>query len=221
MMLFEDSKVLARKIIKFEEITKKSGEYQKKLEDEIKNLKTQLKNKLEIEQILRQEVSKTKKNLNSLQTAYSKLNHDYLTLLDKTRIGKSKKNELSKSLRTIESQLYEEQMEKSNKNSENLTSTFTEELCSLKQQLTERDWINQQNYKNLQIMKEELMEQLNIAKASEVKLRRSLDKLQNDFIEKEIILKGYDQRYKLAEESLMLFYQAVKNKEDQINSEKV
>lgn len=213
--------MLARKIIKFEEITKKSGEYQKKLEDEIKNLKTQLKNKLEIEQILRQEVSKTKKNLNSLQTAYSKLNHDYLTLLDKTRIGKSKKNELSKSLRTIESQLYEEQMEKSNKNSENLTSTFTEELCSLKQQLTERDWINQQNYKNLQIMKEELMEQLNIAKASEVKLRRSLDKLQNDFIEKEIILKGYDQRYKLAEESLMLFYQAVKNKEDQINSEKV
>lgn len=220
-MLFEDSKVLARKIIKFEEITKKSGEYQKKLEDEIKNLKTQLKNKLEIEQILRQEVSKTKKNLNSLQTAYSKLNHDYLTLLDKTRIGKGKKNELSKSLRTIESQLYEEQMEKSNKNSENLTSTFTEELSSLKQQLTERDWINQQNYKNLQIMKEELMEQLNIAKASEVKLRRSLDKLQNDFIEKEIILKGYDQRYKLAEESLMLFYQAVKNKEDQINSEKV
>lgn len=220
-MQFEDSKVLARKIIKFEEITKKSGEYQKKLEDEIKSLKSQLKHKTEIEEILRQEVSKTKKNFNSLQNAYSKLNHDYLTLLDKNRISKTKKKELSKSLRSVESQLYEEQMEKSKQNIENLTSSFTDELSNLKQQLTERDWINQQNYINLQKIKEELMEQLKIAKSSEVTLRRSLDKLQSDFIAKEQILKGYDQRYKLAEESLMLFYQAVKNKEDQINSEKV
>ena len=112
-------------------------------------------------------------------------------------------------------------MEKSKQNIENLTSSFTDELSNLKQQLTERDWINQQNYINLQKIKEELMEQLKIAKSSEVTLRRSLDKLQSDFIAKEQILKGYDQRYKLAEESLMLFYQAVKNKEDQINSEKV
>jgi DNA repair exonuclease SbcCD ATPase subunit len=221
IMQFEDSKVLARKIIKFEELTKKSGEYQKKLEDEIKSLKSQLKHKTEIEELLKLEISKTKRNFNSLQSAYSKLNHEHLTLLDKNRIGKCKKQELSQSLRMVESRLYDEQMEKSKKKSEKMTSSFHEEVSGLKQQLTERDWINQQNYLNLQNIKEELMEQLKIAKSSEVTLRKSLEKLQNDFLEKEKILKGYDERYKLAEESLMLFYVAVKNKEDQINSEKV
>lgn len=220
-MLQEDSKILARKILRFEEMTKKSGEYQKKLEDEIKTLKRQLKNKCEIEELLRHEVQNTKRNFNSLQSAYQKLNHEHLTLLDKFREGKNKKKELSKSLKNTESQLYNEQMEKSNKYSGQLTGCLTEELKGLKSQISEKEWINQQNYVNLQRLKEELAEQLRIAKSSEVNLRKSLEKLQSDFVEKEKILKGYDERYKLAEESLMLFYTAVKNKEDQINAERV
>jgi len=220
-MIKEDAKILARKILHFEDLTKKSGEYQKKLEDEIKSLKRQLRGKCEVEELLRHEVQLTKRNFNSLQSAYQKLNHDHLTLLDKFRQGKNKKKELSKSLRITESQLYNEQMEKSKFHLESLAGSLTGELLGLKSQLSEKEWINQQNYTNLQRLKEELAEQLKIAKTSELSLRKSLERMQNDFIEKEKILKGFDERYKLAEESLMLFYTAVKNKEDQINSERV
>lgn len=70
-------------------------------------------------------------------------------------------------------------------------------------------------------MKDELNEQLKIARASEANLRRSLENLQKNFQEKENILKAYDEKFKLAEESLQLFYMTVKYKEDEINMERL
>lgn len=113
-MFTEDPKILAKKILKFEESTRKSGEYQKRLEDEIIALKKQLKSKAEIEELLKLELMKTKRNYNSLQSSYQKLNHDYLNLLDLLRSKTAKKQELSRSLRSLESQLSEQVLSKSN-----------------------------------------------------------------------------------------------------------
>lgn len=113
-MLTEDPKILARKILKFEESTRKSGEYQKKLEDEILSLRKQLKNKAEVEELLRLEVMKTKKNYNSLESSYHKLNNDYITVIDTLRYKISRKKEISNSLRLLQCQLSEEILLKSN-----------------------------------------------------------------------------------------------------------
>jgi hypothetical protein len=49
-----------------------------------------------------------------LQSSYQKLNHDYLNLLDLLRNKTAKKQELSRSLRSLESQLSEQVLSKSN-----------------------------------------------------------------------------------------------------------
>ena len=54
----EDPKILARKIVKYEEIIKKSADYQKKLEDDLIYTTKQLKNKIEVEELLKIELSK-------------------------------------------------------------------------------------------------------------------------------------------------------------------
>jgi archaellum component FlaC len=113
-MQTDDPKILAKKILKFEELTRKSGEVQKKLEDELSTLKKQLKNKQEVEEIMKQEIIKTKQNYRCLQNSYSKLNHDYLTLMDLMRDKKVKRQELSRSLRNLQMQLSDEQIQKSN-----------------------------------------------------------------------------------------------------------
>ena len=100
-------------------------------------------------------------------------------------------------------------------------AALNQEILKYKKTLDEKEWITEQNIKNLHMMKEELAEQLKITKASEFSFKRSLEKLQADFLEKEKVLKAYDDRYKLAEDSLTLFYTTVKYKEDQINSEKL
>ncbi|OMJ94728.1 hypothetical protein SteCoe_2070 [Stentor coeruleus] len=220
-MLTEDPKLLARKVLKFEESTRKSGQYQKKLEDEIASLKKQLKNKAEVEELLRLEVMKIKKNYNSLESSYNKLNNDYITIIDTLRYKISRKKELSKSLRLLNCQLSEEILSKSNPYKENLQQTLTEQINELKKQLDEKDFRNEQICKNLKLMKDELNEQLKIAKASEVNLRKSLENLQKDFQEKENTLKAYDEKFRLAEESLQLFYMTVKYKEDEINMERL
>ena len=91
----------------------------------------------------------------------------------------------------------------------------------MQSELKEKNWIKEQNYKNLHVLKNDLIEQLKIAKNSEAVLRKSLEKLQKDFNEKENFLKSFDEKFKLAEESLRLFYEAIRNKEHQINQEKV
>lgn len=98
---------------------------------------------------------------------------------------------------------------------------MTLEISKLQQVLDEKDHVSQQNMKNIQMAKDELAEQLRIAKTSEVSLRKTFNQLQSDFLEKEKILKNYDEKFKLAEDSLKLFYVTLKYKEDQINMEKV
>jgi hypothetical protein len=71
------------------------------------------------------------------------------------------------------------------------------------------------------MIKEELAEQLRITKQSEFALKKSLEKLSADFFEKEKILKGYDEKFQLAQESLKLFYATVKYKEEEINLERL
>ena len=217
----EDPKVLARKIIKSEDIIKRSGEYQKKLEDEIFALRKQLRGKLEQEEIMKQEISKTKKNYNSLKTSYQKLNDDYLTIVDILNDKKARKKEISKTLRSVEAKLSDEIVSRSNFYLENIVETLNAENNKLKKTLEEIDWVNEQNYKNLQLMKDELQEQVKIAKASEICMRKSFTKLQTDFLEKEKVLKNYDEKFRLAEDSLKLFYITLKYKEDQINLEKL
>lgn len=113
MIVNEDPRVLARKIIKFEDLTKKSGEYQKKLEDEVLALKKQLKNKLEQEELMKQEIMKTRRNYNSLKASYQKLNDEYLGIVDQLNDKKTKKREMSKSLKSLELQLTNETLLKS------------------------------------------------------------------------------------------------------------
>jgi hypothetical protein len=92
---------------------------------------------------------------------------------------------------------------------------------NLRKQLDEKDWITEQNIRNMQKIKEELTDQLKISRSSEVNLKKRLENLQTEHNEKEKILKGYDEKFKLAEDSLKLFYSTVKYKEEQINSEKL
>ena len=221
MIINEDPKVLAKKILKYEEIIRKSGEYEKKIEDELVLVKKQLKNKAENEELMRLEILKGKRNYNSLKASYQKLNDEYLTIVDQLREKKSKKKQLSLSFANLEIKLSDEILSNSKYYTGSTVAALNQEILKYKKTLDEKEWITEQNIKNLHMMKEELAEQLKITKASEFSFKRSLEKLQADFLEKEKVLKAYDDRYKLAEDSLTLFYTTVKYKEDQINSEKL
>jgi superfamily II helicase len=98
---------------------------------------------------------------------------------------------------------------------------MSDEIAGLRNQIEEKEFLSEQNCKNMKVMKDELAEQLKIAKTSELALKRSLEKLQKDFQDKENVLKSFDDKFKLAEESLKLFYMTVKHKEDQINLERL
>ena len=221
MIINEDPKVLAKKILKYEEIIRKSGEYEKKIEDELVLVKKQLKNKAENEELMRLEILKGKRNYNSLKASYQKLNDEYFTIVDQLREKKSKKKQLSLSFANLEIKLSDEILSNSKYYTGSTVAALNQEILKYKKTLDEKEWITEQNIKNLHMMKEELAEQLKITKASEFSFKRSLEKLQADFLEKEKVLKAYDDRYKLAEDSLTLFYTTVKYKEDQINSEKL
>lgn len=109
----EDSRVLARKILKYEEMIRRSAEYQKKIEDELISTKKQLKIKLETEELMRQEISKSKRNYVSLKSSYQKLNDEYLAVVDQLREKKAKKKDLSISFRSLEAKLTDEITSKS------------------------------------------------------------------------------------------------------------
>ena len=111
-MYAEDPRILAKKILKYEEIVKKSGEIQKKLEDDLLAAKKQLKCKNEAEEIMKLEILKTKKNYNSLKTSYEALNHEYITLVDLMRQKKDKIKELKENMNSTEKLLLEEKISK-------------------------------------------------------------------------------------------------------------
>ena len=179
------------------------------------------RDKIEVEELLKIELSKWKKDCNSLKSSYQKLNDDYLTVIDLLRDKKAKKAEVTRLLKLLEIKLSDEKVFYSIFYSETQLETLNSENSKLKKQIEEKDWIFEQNHKNLLLKKEELTEQLKITKSSELCLKKSWDRLNFENNEKEKLLNTFDEKFKLAEESLKLFYTTIKYKENEINSEKL
>jgi chromosome segregation ATPase len=217
----EDPKLLAKKIIKLEDMTRKSGEVQQKLEDELVYLRKQLSLKQTSEELLKSELKKTKHNYHALQAAYTKLSHEYLCLSDLMREKKHKRHELTRSLKTMQIKMFDDQSEKSKKNLEKTVQSLENRVDELSKKVEEKEWIAENNMKNMQHIKEELIEQLKITRNSEVRLKASLEKVQNEIKDKETMLNGYMDKIQLAEDSLLLFYETVKGKEKEIMDQKL
>ena len=76
-------------------------------------------------------------------------------------------------LKLLEIKLSDEKVFYSIFYSETQLETLNSENSKLKKQIEEKDWIFEQNHKNLLLKKEELTEQLKITKSSELCLKKS------------------------------------------------
>ncbi|CAG9311396.1 unnamed protein product [Blepharisma stoltei] len=212
----EEARNLTKKILRYEEMLKNSEEAHIKLEKELKSTKKLLKIEKDNNIILRNENTKTAMNFKSLKDSYVTLSEEIQALKLKLRNKKNQRDQES-----IEWDLKVGNLKKEIEKRDKLLEQKDIEIHRLKHIIDEKEESIEEIKKQFAIVQQDLNNQLQVSKNSELQLKDKLDKLQSDFYMNQQSLIAFQHKSRASEETLELFHSILKNKEDEIHVNKV
>ncbi|CAG9325989.1 unnamed protein product [Blepharisma stoltei] len=212
----EEVRNLTKKLLRYEEMLKRSEEINQKLEKDLESARRIIKNEKDNNTILKNENSKTVANFKSLKDSYIKLSEDIQALNIKFR---NKKNQRDQENLEWDHKVLnlKREIEKKDK----LLEIKENEIHRLSQIIDEKEQNVEEMRRQFVIIQQDLNNQLQYSKNSELQLKEKLDKLQSDFYQKQQSLINFQHKSRASEETLELFHSILRYKEDEIHANKV